>query len=218
MIIFDNVWKTFKVRGGRKDIFRGLSVTLRPDRNIGIIGINGAGKSTFLNILGGALKPDRGTVTKNLRTSWPMGFAGGFHSELTGRQNARFVSRIYGADTASVEDFVEDFSELGQFFDMPFRTYSAGMKARLAFGVSMAAHFECYLVDEITGVGDARFRAKCHQVFRDRLASSQVIMVSHSEQTLRSYCQSALLLDQGEATFYEDISEALEIYNRSQEA
>lgn len=141
-----------------------------------------------------------------------MGFAGGFHPALTGRQNARFVARVYGADTDALIDYVEDFAELGEFLDAPFERYSQGMKARLAFGVSMAARFDCYLVDEITAVGDALFRKKCHAVFTEKLAGAQVIMVSHNEATLRDYCDCALLLEDGEARFFEILEEGLRAY------
>lgn len=212
MISFYHVWKSFTAKGVKKPILNGLTMTLPSDVNIGIIGRNGAGKSTLLEMIAGTQSPDRGEIVRTVRTSWPMGFSGGFHPELSGRQNTRFVARIYGTDTDEMEAYVEEFAELGHFLDMPVRTYSSGMKARLAFGVSLAAQFECYLVDEITGVGDKRFRRKCRDAFRHRVADAQVIMVSHSDTTLRSFCQSALLLENGQATYFEDIEDALEVY------
>ncbi len=212
MIEFRNVHKSFTLKGIHTKIVTGLSLSLPFGKNIAIIGRNGAGKSTLLRMVAGSLMPDRGTIIRHGRTSWPMGFAGGFHGELTGRQNARFVARIYGADTEDMEAYVEDFAELGKFLDLPVRAYSSGMKARLAFGVSLAAQFDCYLVDEITGVGDRRFKAKCREAFRERVAKGQLLMVSHSERTLRSYCESALLLENGTATYYEDLEEAIEVY------
>ena len=133
MIDFHDVWKTYRLKGIRKPIIRGLNLCFPRDRGIAIIGRNGAGKSTLLSMIAGTLLPDSGSIVRHGRTSWPMGFAGGFHGELTGRQNARFVARIYGASTDEMEDFVEDFAELDEFLDMPVRTYSSGMKARLAF-------------------------------------------------------------------------------------
>src|SRR5690606_21100756 len=132
--------------------------------NIAVIGRNGAGKSTLLRLVAGTLRPDRGEIRRHGRVSWPMGFSGAFHPALTGRQNARFVARIYGVDTDRLVADVADFAELGEFLDMPFQTYSAGMRARLAFGVSLAVSFDCYLVDEITAVGDAAFQDKCRAV------------------------------------------------------
>lgn len=212
MIEFQNVWKSFTLKGTRKQILTGLNLTLPKSRNIAIIGRNGAGKSTFLKMIAGTIRPDRGEILRSGRISWPMGFAGGFHAELTGRQNARFVARIYGTDTEELEAYVEEFAELDKFLDMPVRTYSSGMKARLAFGVSLAARFDCYLVDEITGVGDARFRAKCKAAFEERVKSSQMILVSHSNATLRTYCKSALLLENGTATYFENLEDALDTY------
>jgi capsular polysaccharide transport system ATP-binding protein len=213
MIEFHDVWKTYTLKGARKPILTGLTLNFPKDRNVAIIGRNGAGKSTLLNMIAGTLTPDWGEIVRNGRTSWPMGFKGGFHGELTGRQNARFVARIYGLGTEEMEAFVEDFAELDGFIDMPVRTYSSGMKARLAFGVSLAAEFDCYLVDEITGVGDARFKKKCRVAFQERADKSQLIMVSHSNATLRSYCSSALLLENGTGTYYDDLEEALEAYD-----
>ena len=214
MIEFHDVWKSYTLKGARKTILSGFTLSLPKDENVAIIGRNGAGKSTVLSMIAGTLVPDWGEIVRNGRTSWPMGFVGGFHGELTGRQNARFVARIYGADTDEMEAFVEEFAELDHFFDMPVRTYSSGMKARLAFGVSLAAEFDCYLVDEITGVGDTHFKEKCRLAFRERSEKSQLILVSHSAATLRSYCQSALFLENGSGTFYPDLDEALDAYDK----
>ena len=215
MVEFDNVWKTYRIKGQSKAILTGLTLRFPHDRSIAVIGRNGAGKSTLLNLIAGTLRPDRGEIRLRGRTSWPMGFGGGFHPMLTGRQNARFVARIYGIGTEEVESFVEEFAELGEFYDMPLRTYSSGMKARLAFGVSLAAKFDVYLVDEITGVGDKRFKEKCREAFEERLNDGQMILVSHSEGTLRSYCQSALFLNNGRAIYYPDLEDGLAAYNET---
>ncbi len=213
MIDFCDVWKTYRLKGIKKPILRAFNLSFPNDRSIAIIGRNGAGKSTLLNMIAGTLLPDSGEIVRHGRTSWPMGFVGGFHGELTGRQNARFVARIYGADTDDMEAYVEDFAELDQFLDVPVRTYSSGMKARLAFAVSLAAKFDCYLVDEITGVGDAHFKKKCRTAFQERARNAQLIMASHSNETLRTYCSSALLLEKGSATYYEDLEQAFEAYD-----
>lgn len=215
MVKFENVWKTYRLNGRKKSILKGLTLRFPDDQSVAIIGRNGAGKSTLLSLIAGTLRPDRGTVTLYGRSSWPMGFGGGFHQMLTGRQNARFVARVYGIPTEEIEAFVEDFAELGAFYDLPLRTYSSGMKARLAFGVSLAAKFDIYLVDEITGVGDKQFREKCHAAFQERLEGGQMILVSHSEATLRSYCDCALLLENGESRFFADLEEGIEAYNKS---
>ncbi|MCG6884793.1 MAG: ABC transporter ATP-binding protein [Silicimonas sp.] len=217
MIEFHDVWKSYTLKGSKKAIVRGLTMKFPMNGNVAIIGRNGAGKSTLLNMIAGTLEPDSGEIVRYGRTSWPMGFSGGFHKELTGRQNARFVARIYGASTDAIEAYVEDFAELGPFLDMPVRTYSSGMKARLAFGVSLATEFDLYLVDEITGVGDARFKRKCRAAFEVRAENAQIIMVSHSVGTLRTYCNSALLLEKGTCTYFDDLEEALELYETMME-
>ena len=215
MIEFQNVTKAYRLRNGQKRvIMRDLTLTLPRNRNVALIGRNGAGKSTTLKLISGNLNPDRGAIIRHGRISWPMGFSGGMHPALTGRQNARFIARIYGADTDEMVDFVADFSELGAFLDMPVQTYSSGMRARLAFGISLAAEFDCYLIDEITEVGDAAFRAKCRAAFKARMENAQVIVAAHSEVTLRSMCESALLLDGGSVRWFEDLNEGLAEYRR----
>ena len=181
MIRFRNVWKTYRLGAGeRKPILSGLTLDLPHRRRVAVIGRNGAGKSTLLRMIGGSIRPDRGRIESDGRVSWPMGFGGGFHPALTGRQNARFVARIYGADTDHLIDYVEEFAELGAFLDQPFEKYSQGMRARLAFGVSMAAEFDPYLVDEITAVGDAVFRRKCRAVFEEKLQDAVVTFYENS--------------------------------------
>lgn len=212
MIELQNVWKQYGVKGNKKPVLGGLSAVFPNGRNVAVMGRNGAGKSTLLRIIGGSLRPDHGDVRRHGRVSWPLGFAGGFHGALTGLQNTRFVGRIYGVDTDELVEYVRDFAELGDFLDMPFQTYSSGMRARLAFGVSMGIKFDWYLVDEITAVGDAPFRRKCDDVFATRLKDSQMIMVSHSNAQLQKYCNSALVLDQGSAVFYDDIEVGVKAY------
>ena len=212
MIRFDGVSKSYRVKGSLRHVLRNASFRLPGDRNIAVIGRNGAGKSTLLRMISGAIRPDRGHIRCEGRVSWPMGFSGGLHPALTGRQNARFIARAYGADTDATVAFVEDFAEIGAFIDMPLETYSSGMRARLAFGISLAAEFDIYLVDEITAVGDAQFRAKCRQAFTERMGHAQVIMVSHGDGTLREYCHSALLLEDGHMRFFDDLEDGLREY------
>lgn len=212
MIEFWNVTKTFRSRGQRRTVLDEVSFALPPDRNFAVIGRNGAGKSTLLGLMSGALSPNEGSVLRSGNISWPLAFAGGFHPLLTGRQNAKFVARIFGVDIDEMVDEVQDFAELGTSFDLPINTYSQGMRARLAFGVSMAVNFDCYLVDEIIGVGDIRFREKCRAVFQDRLRHSQVIMASHSESGLREFCDSAILVENGAVVCFDSLEEGLEAY------
>lgn len=204
--------KSYALPGGTRHILRNMTLDLPGDRSVAIVGRNGAGKSTLLRMVSGILNPDRGVIERVGKVSWPLGFSGGFHPALTGRQNARFIARVYGADTDEMVEFVEDFSELGGFLDMPFQTYSTGMRARLAFGVSMAADFDWYLVDEITAVGDKIFKEKCRRAFEEKLSSAQLLMVSHSDATLRDYCEAGLMLNNGEAWYFEDLNDALAAY------
>ncbi|MCE8440754.1 ABC transporter ATP-binding protein [Rhodovulum sulfidophilum] len=216
MLEFRAVEKAFRLPGGgRRRILSGLTLDLPQKYRVAIIGRNGAGKSTFLRMVAGTLQPDHGEIRRLGRISWPMGFSGGFHPALTGRQNARFVARIYGVDTDDLVEEVQAFCDLGPYFDARLQTYSSGMKARLALGVSLATNFDCYLVDEITAVGDAAFRKKAQRTFAERLDRVQVIMVSHSEATLREYCNSALFLQDGEGWFFEDLEEGLAAYRKS---
>lgn len=201
--------KGFAAPDGWRSLFEGLTLRLPAGARIALLGANGAGKSTLLSILAGTVRPDGGQVRTDARLSWPMGFSGGFANDLSGVQNARFVARIYGADTDAVVDFVTGFSELGRDMRLPLRAYSAGMRARLAFGLSMALRFDWYLVDEIIAVGDQRFRARAEAMFRDRLSQAGLIMVSHAPAILRQYCTGAVLLDRGRAQVFPDLEEAL---------
>ena len=180
MIYLDRLTKTFPLRRGRKVIVENLTATFPTGSSVALLGRNGAGKSTLLKLIAGTIRPTSGRVLSTGTISYPVGFAGSFHPDLTGSQNTRFVARLYGIDTDELMDFVQDFTELGRHFHMPFRTYSAGMRARLAFGVSMGIPFDTYLVDEVTAVGDGAFRKKSVDMFDDRREKSSVILVSHS--------------------------------------
>lgn len=215
MIEFRGVSKYFLTPHSRKVVLDRLSLTLPHGARVGLLGRNGAGKSTMIGMISGTVRQDEGRIVRHGSVSWPLGFAGSFANEMTGAQNVRFVARIYGIDSDELLAYVEDFADIGDFINMPVRVYSSGMKARLAFGLSMGISFDWYLVDEITAVGDAAFRAKSLAVFQQRLAASGLIMVSHSMPTLREYCNCGLVLNGGKAAFYEDIEEAIGVYNRS---
>jgi capsular polysaccharide transport system ATP-binding protein len=209
MICFDRVGKSFPARSGRRVVLEDLSLILPEGARVAVLGRNGAGKSTFLALASGSLPPDRGRVTRSGRVSWPMGFAGSFAGDMTGAQNIRFLARVYGAPPARLVDDVQDFAGLGRFIDMPVRTYSNGMRARLAFGLSLALRFDWYLVDEITAVGDAEFRQKALSAFRERLSGAGLLMVSHAPATLRDYCSSAILLSGGAVQVFDRIGDGL---------
>jgi len=213
MILFDNVSKAYATKTERKVIVDGLTFEIPARAKLGLLGRNGAGKSTLLKLVAGSAEPDSGHVHRDGTISWPLGFGGSFHPALTGRQNTRFVARIYGIDTEELVGFTELFSELGPYFDMQFGTYSSGMRARLAFGVSIGVNFDFYLVDEITAVGDASFRRKCLAAFEETLSDAGLIMVSHSAKTIREYCDCGVVLDNGKFQFFEDIDDAISFYS-----
>lgn len=209
MIELRNLSKSFPSRRSRKYVARGINARFPSGKAVGLLGRNGAGKSTLLQMISGNIMPDGGEILTDGEISFPVGFAGTFHRDLTGAQNIRFIARIYGVDTEELLDFVADFAELGDHFHMPVRSYSSGMRSRLAFGISMGIRFDTYLVDEVTSVGDAAFRAKSAMVFKDRMATSSAIVVTHSIAEIRNLCDYGAVLENGELTFYDDLEEAI---------
>jgi capsular polysaccharide transport system ATP-binding protein len=214
MITLDRVSKVYRTRSGRKTVLDNVSVTFESGRNFGVLGVNGAGKSTLIRLLAGSEMPDFGVVRRYARVSFPLGFGGTFHGALSGRENVAFVARIYGAGMRSVLHYVEEFSELGDYLHMPVNTYSAGMRARLAFATCLALDFDLYLIDEVTEVGDQRFRQKCAEAFRERMQRSDIILVTHNIHTLRQYCDRGAILANGELALFDDIDTALGRYHR----
>jgi capsular polysaccharide transport system ATP-binding protein len=214
MIMLENVTKIYKSKDGHKVVADDLSCQIPRGCNLGILGINGAGKSTLLRMIGGIEEPNSGVIRRHSRVSFPLGFSGTFAGSLSGRENAVFLARIYGASTRYVVDFAEDFAEIGSYYDMPVNTYSSGMRSRLAFGVSLAIDFDVYLVDEATAVGDVTFQEKCHAAISARFSRSDVIMISHAPETLKQYCNQGAVLDRGRLAFYDDIDQANAAYLR----
>lgn len=210
MVVLENLWKSFHVRGDEKIVARGINAIFPTGVATALLGRNGAGKSTMMKMIAGNQKPTSGRIWSDGTISWPVGFAGSFHGELTGSQNVRFIARIYGVDTDALCDFVADFAEIGGHYHLPIRTYSSGMKSRLAFGVSMGIRFDTYLVDEVTSVGDERFKAKANQVFMERIGASGAIVVSHSMGLIKQLCSKAAVLENGELTMYDDVQAAID--------
>src|SRR5690606_17535077 len=210
-----NVTKSYWTPRGRRYVFRNLSLEVPPNRNIGLIGRNGAGKSTLMRLLGGVDQPDVGRVVTDRSVSWPVGLSGGFQGGMSGRDNVKFVCRVYGAIREEMRDkiqYVQDFADLGKCFDEPVRSYSSGMRSRLAFGLSMAFDFDYYLIDEIMSVGDAHFKRKSHAVFSEKLKKSNVILVSHSMEEIRRLCNLVLLVKDGAVEVFEDVNEGINAY------
>lgn len=216
MIEFDNLSKSYRTDGGQRKVVLNPCSFRFPERQvIGILGRNGAGKSTLLRLIAGTQDPDRGQVIRHGSVSFPIGFSGSFHKDLTGAQNTRFVARIYGADTDALLTYVEEFSELHEFLHMPVRTYSSGMKSRLSFAVSMGLPFDVYLVDEVTSVGDARFKKKAGRVFREKIEGSSAFMVSHSLREVEELCTAALVLERGNLRYFDDVKQAIRSHKRN---
>jgi len=213
VITLNSVSKYYPTRFGPRYVLKNLNFTLPDDRDIALVGANGAGKSTLLRMLGGIDFPSFGRIASDRFISWPLALASGFQGKMTGRENVRFVCRIHGVrETADIEEYVKDFSELGRNFELPVGSYSSGMRAKYSFAVSMGFDFDTYLIDEITAVGDAAFRKKCKQALEEKRSSSNVIMVSHDESTLKAQCNAAILLAYGRAEFYESVERALYRY------
>lgn len=215
MIWLENLTKTFRLNGISKTVLRNTSIVLPTGRSVALLGRNGAGKSTLLRLIAGTLDPTSGRVHRQGSVSWPVGFAGSFHGDLTGAQNTRFIARIYGVDGDELVDFTARFADLGAHFQLPFRTYSSGMKARLAFGVSMGIAFDTYLVDEVTAVGDAAFRAKSNDLFRSRMETAGSVVVSHSMGLVRDLCDVAVVLEAGHLTYFDDVDTAIAHHERN---
>lgn len=205
--------KSYAAGHGRKIVLGGVDLTIGRGQKLGLLGRNGAGKTTLIKLIGGVEMPSAGRIERKMTVSWPLGFGGGFQGSLTGYDNARFIARIYGRNYRDILDFIEDFTELGRQLAMPVKTYSSGMRARLAFALSLAIEFDCYLIDEVIMVGDQNFQRKCHEEIFVKRADRALILASHSVETIRQYCDMALLIDKGQASLKSDIDEAIALYS-----
>jgi capsular polysaccharide transport system ATP-binding protein len=212
MISCINLRKNYRVGHGQKQVLKGIDFTINPGDRIGLLGRNGAGKSTLIKLIGGVELPTSGKVKRAMTCSWPLGFNGGFQGSLTGYDNARFIARIYGQDYSAMRQFVEEFTELGRQLRMPVKTYSAGMRARLAFALSLAIEFDCYLIDEVIMVGDKNFQDKCHYELFDRRKDRAILLASHSPDSIREFCNRAVVLHDGHMSESTDVEQGLAIY------
>ena len=212
MIELRKITKTYQTRSGCHTVFRDINLIIRPGEKIGILGRNGAGKSTLIRILSGAEQPTRGHIYRGMNLSWPLAFGGAFQGSLTGLDNLKFICRVYGADIGHAIPYVEEFSELGTYFKEPVKTYSSGMRARLAFAISMAVEFDCFLIDEVISVGDARFHEKCqHELFEKR-KDRAMIMVSHEAHNIREHCTRVFVINSGTLHEFTNMELAYEYY------
>ncbi|MDE2410458.1 MAG: ABC transporter ATP-binding protein [Sphingomonadales bacterium] len=208
MIRLDNVWKTYPTRKGPVTVLRDIDLHLERGQKIGILGGNGSGKSTLIRIVSGIEQPTSGTVTTDMRLSWPLAFSGAFQGSLTGLDNMRFICRIYGKEFDEAIDFVEDFTQLGRYLKEPLKVYSSGMRARLAFSISMMIEFDCYLLDEVFAVGDIRFQQRCHDELFVKRKDRAFVIVSHDSHYIREHCDRGCVLDRGVLTHYASVEDA----------
>jgi capsular polysaccharide transport system ATP-binding protein len=212
MIRLQDVVRIYPTRRGTRKVLDGVNLQVDRGQSLGIMGRNGAGKSTLTRIITGLERPNSGTIERTMKVSWPLGYFGAFHGGLSGADNAKFVARIYGLDIEEMLAKVEDFADLGEYFRMPLLTYSAGMSARLAFAVSLAVNFDCYVVDEITGAGDHSFVLKSQAALQARRETGSLILISHDPAALRMYCDRGCILENGQLTPYDTVDEMIEAY------
>lgn len=212
MLALEHVYKSYPTRQGMRTVLHDINFTLQKGEKLGILGRNGAGKSTLIRLIGGVELPDSGRIIRNMSVSWPLAFSGAFQGSLTGMDNLRFICRIYNADIAKVKKFTEDFAELGLYLNEPVKTYSSGMKARLAFALSLAIEFDCYLIDEVIAVGDSRFNDKCKYELFDKRKDRSLILVSHSENSIKQYCDKGVVLQDGHLSQSESVEQAFKNY------
>lgn len=214
MIKLENVDKFYPMKNGRRQVLKDICITIDKGNDIGILGRNGAGKSTLFRLISGTELPDGGVITRKGRISWPLGFTGGFHGSLTGKENILFVARIYEQNARIIFDYVTEFAELGQYMNMPIKSYSSGMRARLAFGLSMAIDFDYYLIDEVIAVGDTNFKKKCRETLKEKRKKATVIMVSHSIKILKEFCRSGAVIVNGSLQYFDKLDDAVNFHEK----
>jgi capsular polysaccharide transport system ATP-binding protein len=214
MIQIDQVSKSYQTRFGPRQVLKGVSFEVASHEKVGVLGRNGAGKSTLIRLISGAEEPNSGSIMRGMTVSWPLAFTGAFQSSLTGLDNLKFICRIYGKDWRDKVDYVREFTELGIYLKEPVRSYSSGMQMRLAFAISMVIEFDCFLIDEIISVGDARFHAKCHHELFEKRTDRALIIVSHDPGYIREHCERACVLHEGHLTSFDTVDEAYETYSQ----
>jgi capsular polysaccharide transport system ATP-binding protein len=215
MISLRAVKKAYATRGGTNAVLRGVDLRVGPGEKVGILGRNGSGKSTLIRLISGAERPSSGEIVRGMSVSWPLAFAGGFQGSLTGIDNLKFICRLYGVNANEQLGFVEDFTELGKYLREPLKHYSSGMRARLAFAISMAIEFDCFLIDEVIAVGDSRFHEKCRRELFERRSDRSLVLVSHDSRLIAEHCSRAVVLEHGLLHSFPNLDQAFESYESS---
>ncbi len=216
MIELHKVSKRYAIRGGEVTVLDQISLTLQRGERLGILGRNGAGKTTMVRLLGGVEQPSAGHIRRDMSISWPLAFGGAFQGSLTGLDNLRFICRVYGTSTEDKIPFVKDFSELGRYFYEPVKSYSAGMTARLAFALSMVIEFDCFLIDEVVAVGDQRFTEKCNTELFEKRSDRAMVFVSHQRAYIEAHCNRAAVLHEGRLHQFGQVADAFAFYEQTQ--
>ena len=215
MISLYKVTKYFKTKVGRKYILKDVTITIPENVNVAILGRNGAGKSTIMRMLGNIEFPNSGKITSNKTFSWPLGLSGGFVANMSGKANVKFVSRLYNKNEKEIKEIIEyvkDFSELGDYFDMPIKTYSSGMKGRLGFGLSLAFDFDYMLIDETLSVGDSKFKKKSKEALMKKIEKCNILLVSHDMKTVKELCDSGIIVNNGQMHYFDNVEDAIKEY------
>lgn len=212
MIQINNLVKQYPTRLGQRTVLDNINLSIRSGEKVGILGRNGSGKSTMIRLISGAELPTSGSIHRGMSVSWPLAFGGAFQGALTGLDNLRFICRVYGSSIEDKIPFVQDFSELGQYLYEPVKTYSAGMRARLAFAISMVIEFDCFLIDEVVAVGDSRFHQKCEIELFEKRKDRAMIIVSHQPELIMAHCDKAAVLHEGKIHCFDDVTQAYEFY------
>lgn len=204
---------TSEITHSRIRVLSNISFTVKRGEKVAVLGRNGAGKSTLIRLVSGIELPTEGTIERLMSVSWPVGLIGGVGSNMTGNDNIRFIARLYDRPFKDVRDFVEDFAQLGKFLSEPVRTYSAGMRSRLTFGLSLAIDFDCFLVDEVIAAGDQRFQRRSQEEMFEKRADRALLLASHVPEIIRAHCSRAIVLHRGRAKVFDDLELAIAIYN-----
>jgi capsular polysaccharide transport system ATP-binding protein len=212
MLSVEHVSKTYSTRKGPRQILSDVSFQLARGENLGVLGRNGAGKSTLIRLISGAEHPTSGRIMRGMRVSWPLAFGGAFQPHLTGLDNLKFVCRVYGVNHKPLVPFVEEFTELGIYFREPVLHYSNGMLTRLAFALSMAIEFDCFLIDEAMVVGDVRFHERCHVELFGKRKDRAFILVTHEADVIKLYCKRASVLHEGHLLPFPSVDAAYDFY------
>lgn len=213
MMVLENISKTYNTRQGPRTVLDGINLRITKGERLGILGRNGAGKSTLIRLISGVEQPTSGHINRGMSISWPLAFGGAFQGSLSGVDNIRFICRVYGVPSEPAIEYVEEFSELGVYLREPVKKYSSGMRARLAFGISMAVEFDCFLIDEIVAVGDARFQEKSRVELFEKRKDRAMIIVSHNAEFVRAHCQHAAVLHAGKLHTFDEVEDAFDFYH-----